>query len=118
MEFTLEQDLEMIKMDLTMTLAGLAKVQRPRPRIQHLQWFTMESQSLHAVDRALTSSGRSPTCPACDQADEYRAQDFWIYFGMKNSLGLGYLKEAVQTGWDDGSGGSILLWSPWHLPWG
>ena len=47
------------------------------------------NQSLHAVDHGLTST---------DGADEYQAQDFWIYFGMKNSLGLGYLKPLFERG--------------------
>jgi hypothetical protein len=47
------------------------------------------SQSLHAIDHGLTST---------DGVDEYQAQDFWIYFGMKNSLGLDYLKPLFERG--------------------
>ena len=50
----------------------------------------MNLQDLHPVDHALTSV--EPT------NDPYKAQDFWVYFGQKNNLGLDYLQPLFERG--------------------
>jgi hypothetical protein len=47
-------------------------------------------QDLHSVDHALTSVDPIN--------DPYRAQDFWVYFGQKNNLGLDYLQPLFERG--------------------
>lgn len=47
---------------------------------------------LHAVDIPLEYSGGD------SDLDEYLAQDFWVYYGQRNGLGLSYLESILEQG--------------------
>lgn len=52
---------------------------------------------LHPIDVGLTASHKA-TDPDPYDPMEYRAQDFWVYFGRKKNLGLSYLKPLFALG--------------------
>jgi hypothetical protein len=55
------------------------------------------NRDLHPINVALTASelfdGSNPPSHI-----EYHTQDFWVYFGLKNKLGLAYLKPLFELG--------------------
>lgn len=57
---------------------------------------------LHPINRALVASdeyGLNSSVPTVPPTSiQYSAQDFWVYFGNKHGLGLGYLKELFTRG--------------------
>jgi hypothetical protein len=54
-------------------------------------------QVLHPTSRALTASPRGP---ADRDKIAYQAQDFWVHFGRRTGLGLGYMKGLFDRGGD------------------
>ena len=54
-------------------------------------------RDLHPINVALTASELSDGSDGKSRI-EYQTQDFWVYFGLKNNLGLGYLKPLFDLG--------------------
>lgn len=56
---------------------------------------------LHPVDRGLTAVLKNPKQEPFfvdPYSDQYTPQDFWVYFGTKNNLGLDYLRLLFERG--------------------
>jgi hypothetical protein len=61
-----------------------------------------DAPPLHPINRALVAAdqytvGNTVPTPSTTSI-EYSAQEFWVKFGKKNNLGLGYLKELFARG--------------------
>jgi hypothetical protein len=68
---------------------------------QEMNRSSIVNRPLHPMYEALTASDYKPKVDKHDGTPEqiaYQSQDFWVYFGRKNGLGLDYLRSLFERG--------------------